>query len=93
MSLKCVFSVGLSIFWVCCLYCVVHLVLPYLNNKTGYEIQYQYPLCCLLMSVCVHIVHNTVVYRLCVHIEVCLRQESLNFLNGAILISLFSLET
>lgn len=43
---KYVFSVCLSMFprvcpteWVCCLYCVVYLVLPYLNNKTGYEIQ------------------------------------------------------
>ena len=37
----------------CCMYCVVYIVLPYLNNKTGYEIRNQYTYLLLLMSLCV----------------------------------------
>lgn len=47
---------------VCCLYCVVYIVLPYLNNKTGYEIQNQYPSLLLLIPVCVCVSEYKVVH-------------------------------
>lgn len=55
----------------CCMYCVVYIVLPYLNNKTGYEIQNQYIYLLLLISLCA-LIQAMYVWSVC---AVCLHRD------------------